>query len=134
MRVSLVISPVPISSLRKFVSNLLISKTPNCLILGRMAAQETLSAYLWGTEISKVAATCDFRASNITIIPDQSGLSSVALQTGQTLPVVRALHFLQATSLAIHLLPPFLPVAGVVGCCFAFFISCSIHSIDPRNG
>src|SRR5918911_1364623 len=67
------------------------------------------------------------------IIPDQSRVRSVALHIGHTFPIVTALHFLQATSLAIYLLPPFFVVVGVGGC-FAFLISCSIHSLAPRNG
>src|ERR671939_865149 len=95
---------------------------------------ETLTAYLCGAEISRVAAIRDFKGSNTTTIPDQLVVRSVDLQTGHTFPVVTALHFLHATSLATYLLPPpFLVVAGGVGC-FAFFISCSIHSVAPRNG
>src|ERR671932_55875 len=95
---------------------------------------ETLTAYLCGTDMSSVAAIRDFDGSNITTIPDQLVVRSVDLQTGHTFPVVIALHFLHATSLATYLLPPpFLVVAGGGGC-FAFFISCSIHSVAPRKG
>src|SRR5918996_5479128 len=95
---------------------------------------ETLTAYLCGTDISRVAAIRDFKGSNITTIPDQLVVRSVDLQTGHTFPVVTALHFLHATSLATYLVPPpFLVVAGAGGC-FAFFISCSIHSVAPKNG
>lgn len=62
--------------------------------------QDTFRAYLCEEEICSVDATSDFFASNIKTIPDQSDDSSVDLHTGQTLPVVNALHFLQATSLA----------------------------------
>src|SRR6476660_4582210 len=68
------------------------------------------------------------------IIPDQSGVRSVDLQIGHTFPIVTALHFLQATSLVTYLLPPPFFVATAAGGCFAFFISCSIHSLAPRNG
>ena len=51
-----------------------------------------------GTVISKVAATFDFLGLSTSIIPNQSFESSVDLQTGHILPVVRALHFLHATS------------------------------------
>src|SRR5215467_10250175 len=87
--------------------------------------------------ISSVAATLDFAGSKIKIMPDQSGLKSVDLQTGQTFPIVTALHLLQATSLANYLLPPtlFFSLRGAVACgCFALNNSCSIHSVAPRNG
>jgi len=48
-----------------------------------------------------VDATSEFFESNITIVPDQSDESSVDLQIGQTFPIVMALHFLHADSLAI---------------------------------
>lgn len=60
----------------------------------------TFKAYLWGTLISSVEATFDFSGFIIIIIPNQSFESSVDLQTGHILPVVNALHFLHATSLA----------------------------------
>jgi len=47
-----------------------------------------------------VDAIMDLSASKTNIIPDQSELRSVDLHIGHTLPVVKALHFLQATSLA----------------------------------
>src|SRR5215469_4069470 len=98
----------------------------------------TFRAYLCGNMISRVAATLDLAGSKIKIMPDQSGLKSVDLQTGQTLPIVTALHLLQATSLANYLLPPptlFFSLRGAVaGGCFALNNSCSIHSVAPRNG
>ena len=48
---------------------------------------------------AKVDAILDFSESNIMIIPDQSGVKSVDLHSGQTFPTVTALHFLHATSL-----------------------------------
>jgi hypothetical protein len=48
-----------------------------------------------------VDATSEFFESNITIVPDQTDESSVDLHIGQTFPTVIALHFLQASSLAI---------------------------------
>lgn len=63
--------------------------------------------------ISRVLAICDFEGSKTRIIPDQSGERSDDLQTGQTFPIVIALHFLQATSLGNYYLPPpFFSFAG----------------------
>src|ERR687887_26846 len=84
--------------------------------------------------MSRVAAIWDFKGSNITTIPDQFVVRSIDLQTGHTFPVVTALHFLHATSLGTYLLPPAFLVVAAAGGCFAFFISCSIHSVAPRNG
>src|SRR5690349_6563025 len=79
-------------------------------------------------------------------MPDQSGLKSVDLQFGQTLPAVITLHFLQAFSLATYFLsPPDLFSFDVANCSplclslfppplLAFFISSAIHSNAPRNG
>ena len=88
--------------------------------------------------MSRVAATIDFAGLKIRMMPDQSGLRSVDLQTGHTLPIVTALHFLQATSLANYLLPPAPPffsfIGAAAGGCFALRTSCSIHSVAPRKG
>src|SRR5215831_9086768 len=88
--------------------------------------------------MSNVAATLDFCGSNIRITPDQSGLRSVDLHTGQTFPMTTALHFLQATSRTIHFEPPPPPflsfIGAVAGGCFALSTSCSIHSLAPKNG
>jgi hypothetical protein len=72
-----------------------------------------------------VLAIRDLAASKIRTIPDQSELSSVDLQTGQTLPTVRALHFLHAISLGNYFVPPpfFSLIAAGGGGCLAFFIS-----------
>jgi len=69
---------------------------------------------LCGTVISRVAATRDFEGSKINTIPDQSGVRSEDLQTGHTFPIVTALHFLQATSLANYFRPAFFSF-GVAG-------------------
>src|ERR671939_1561482 len=128
----LVMSPVPISSLRKSNSDPLTLRYAFKSNISHF--YETLTAYLCATDRSSVAAIRDFNGSNISTIPDQLVVRSVDLQTGHTFPVVIALHFLHANSLATYLLPPpFLVVAGAGGC-FAFFISCSIHSVAPRNG
>ena len=50
--------------------------------------------------MSNVEATFDFSGFIIIMIPNQFFESSVDLQTGHILPVVNALHFLHATSLA----------------------------------
>src|SRR5215467_3460293 len=80
----------------------------------------------------------DFTGSKIKMIPDQSGLKSTDLQSGHTFPVVTALHFLQATSLANYLFPPiptFLSFdCTCAGGCLALITSCSIHSLAPKNG
>src|SRR5207244_11583221 len=100
--------------------------------------QATLRAYLCGTFMSRVAATMEFAGLKIRIMPDQSGLRSVDLQTGHTFPIVTALHFLQATSLANYLLPPAPPffsfIGAAAGGCFALSTSCSILSVAPRTG
>ena len=85
----------------------------------------TFSAYLLGAVISSVFATRDFAGSKTSMIPCQSGLRSEDLHTGHTLPLVRALHFLHAFSLAISYLPPFPFGAGAADCAvlLAFFIS-----------
>ena len=68
---------------------------------------ETLSAYLCGTVISRVFAIREVVGSKTITIPDQSLERSVELQTGQTLPTVIALHFLQANSLGMdYFVPP----------------------------
>src|SRR5690348_6978208 len=97
----------------------------------------TFKAYLLGVVISSVLATSDFAGSKTSMIPDQSGLRSVDLQTGQTLPLVRALHFLQAFSLTTYYFPPFFSFGADVA--FAspllpFLISSCIQSRAPRNG
>ena len=56
--------------------------------------------------MSSVLATRDFAGSNTRMIPDQSGLKSVDLQFGQTLPIVIVLHLRQAFSFAKTYLPP----------------------------
>src|SRR5690606_18889974 len=97
--------------------------------------------------MSSVLATCDLAGSKISIMPDQSGLRSVDLQLGQTLPVVTVLHFLHAFSLANYFLsPPFFsfgvallsaappPCLSLSALPLAFLISSAIHSTAPRNG
>jgi hypothetical protein len=69
-----------------------------------LSTYETFRAYLFGVEISNVLATWDFVGSKTSMMPDQSGLKSVDLQFGQTLPVVITLHFLHAFSLANYFL------------------------------
>jgi hypothetical protein len=54
--------------------------------------------------MSSVFATIDLAGSKTKMIPDQSGLKSVDLQFGHTLPVVIVLHFLHAFSLANYFL------------------------------
>src|SRR5919198_1913146 len=107
------------------------------------AIYETFRAYLFGVVISRVLATWDFAGSKTNMIPDQSGLRSVDLQLGHTLPVVITLHLLHAFSLANYFLsPPFFSFrATVCPLCLSFspapldfLISSAIHSTAPRNG
>jgi hypothetical protein len=56
--------------------------------------------------MSRVFATRDLAGSKISMMPDQSGLRSVDLQVGQTLPIVMVLHFLHAFSFANYCFEP----------------------------
>src|SRR5262245_17897108 len=91
--------------------------------------------------MSSVLATCDLAGSNTSMMPDQSGLRSVDLQLGQTLPEVTTLHFLHAFSFANYFFSPFFSFGAAAAFSpfsfsppFAFLISSAIHSTAPRNG
>ena len=79
------------------------------------AIYETFRAYLLAVVMSSVLATRDLAGSKTSMMPDQSGLRSVDLQLGHTLPVVMTLHFLHAFSLANYFLsPPFFSFGATV--------------------
>src|SRR5829696_4293606 len=85
--------------------------------------------------MSSVLATCEFPASNTSIMPDQSALRSVDLQLGHTFPVVMTLHFLHAFSFATTSCPPlFSPSQQQIAAVLCHpWLSLSLQQPIPRH-